>query len=198
MYDQTNRKSGLERITEKEMEEKVRKQRYTMTFPTKEEVNFALRFENFDLPNYGKEWRCNFKNILEGYFSTKTGCRLPNVQTSHTQVHIVVGGAMGDVLSASNDPIFPLHHFFVDHIYEKWLRRFNKNASVLSTDNSPIGHNKDDVIVPLYPVYTHQRMFKKSFEFGYHYDDVDENGKYTWRFYMTFLYFFLYLECDLV
>ena len=55
MYDQTNRKSGLELITEKEMEEKVRKQRYTMTFPTKEEVNFALRFENFDLPNYGKE-----------------------------------------------------------------------------------------------------------------------------------------------
>ena len=62
---------------------------------------------------------------------------------------------------------------------EKWLRKFNKNASVLSTYNSPIGHNKDDVIVPLYPVYAHQLMFKKSFEFGYDYDDVDENGKCT-------------------
>ena len=81
---------------------------------------------------------------------------------------------MGDVSSVSNDSIFPLHHFSVDRIYEKWLRKFNKNASVLSTDNSPIGHNKDDVIVPIYPVYTHQ-----SFEFGYDYDDVDENGKYT-------------------
>ena len=76
---------------------------------------------------------------------------------------------MGDVSSASNDSIFPLHHFYVDRIYEKWLRKFN---------NSPIGHNKDDVIVPLYPVYTHQQMFKKSFGFGYDYDDVDENGKY--------------------
>ena len=58
MYHQTNRKSGLERITEKEiMEEKVRKRGYTMTFPTKEEVNFALRLENFDLPNNGKESR---------------------------------------------------------------------------------------------------------------------------------------------
>jgi len=38
----TNRRSGLERTTEKEMEEKVRKQEYTMTLPTKEEVNFAL------------------------------------------------------------------------------------------------------------------------------------------------------------
>ena len=31
------------------------------------------------------------------------------------------------------------------------------------------GHSKHDVIVPVYPVYTHQQMFKKSFEFGYDY-----------------------------
>ena len=61
---------------------------------------------------------------------------------------------------------------------EKWLCKFNKNASVFSTYDAPIGHNKDDIIVPLYPVYTHQQMFKKSFEFGYDYDDVDENGEY--------------------
>ena len=86
---------------------------------------------------------------------------------------------MGDVSSASNDSIFPLHHFLLDRIYGKWLRKFNKNASVLSTYNAPIGCNKDVVVVPLSPVYTHQRMFKKSFEFDYYYDDVDENGKYT-------------------
>ena len=68
---------------------------------------------------------------------------------------------------------------YVDRIYEKWLRKFKKNAQVLSTDISPIGHNKDDVIVPICPVYTHQQMFKKSFEFGDECDDVDENGKYT-------------------
>ena len=78
-----------------------------MTFPTKEEVNFALRFETFDLPSYGKESSCNSKGILERYVSTKTGCRLPNVHSLHNQVHIVVGGAMGDVSSASNDSIFP-------------------------------------------------------------------------------------------
>ena len=155
MCDSTNMKPGLERITEKEKEDNVRKPGYTMTFPTKEEVNFALdRFETFDLPPYGKESSCNFKNILEGYASTKTGYRLPNVHTLHNQVHIVVGGVMGDVPSASNDPIFPLHHSFVDRIYEKWLRKFNKDASVLSTYNAPIRHNKDNVIVTLYPVYT--------------------------------------------
>ena len=40
----TNKKPVLEARsrTEKEKEEKVRKQRYTMTFPPKEEVNFNL------------------------------------------------------------------------------------------------------------------------------------------------------------
>ena len=118
----------------------MRKQGYTMTFPTKEEVNFSLRLENFDLPNNGKE---------SSYFSTKTAYRLPDVHTLHNQVHLVLGGVMGDVPSASNDLIFPLYHSFVDRIYEKWLRKFSKNASVISTYNAPIRHNKDDVIVPI-------------------------------------------------
>jgi len=177
MCDPTVQQPGLERSTKKEKDDKAKTQGYTMTFPSKDEVNFALRFETFDLPPYGKESSCNFKNILEGYASTKTGYRLPNVHTLHNQVHIVVGGAMGDVPSASNDPIFPLHHSFVDRIYEKWLRKYNKDASVLSVFDAPIGHNRHDVIVPLYPLYTHQQMFKKSSEFGYEFEDVDENGK---------------------
>ena len=90
----------------------MKEQGYTMTFPTKTDVNFALRFETFDLPPHNKESSCNFRNILEGYVSTKTGFRLPNVHGLHNRVHIVVGGEMGDVPSASNDPIFPLHHAF--------------------------------------------------------------------------------------
>ena len=170
-------RAGLKRDTDDEKEKKVKEQGYTMTFPTKTDVNFALRFETFDLPPYNKESSCNFRNILEGYVSTKTGFRLPNVHGLHNRVHIVVGGEMGDVPSASNDPIFPLHHAFVDRIYEKWLRKFNKSANVLSTYDAPIGHNRDDVIVPLFPVYTHQQMFKKSFEFGYDYQDVDDKGE---------------------
>ena len=83
---------------------------------------------------------------------------------------------MFEVPTATNDPIFLLHYAFVDRIYEKWLRKFKKDANVLSTYDAPIGHNKDDVIVPLFPVYTHQQMFKKSFQFGYDYQDVDKKG----------------------
>ena len=113
--DATNKKPVLEEITHWEGKgRKSKEQRYTMAFPTKEEVNFALRFETFDVPPYGKESSCNSKNILRGYVSTKTGYRLPNVHTFWpNQVHIVVGGAMVDVSSASNNSIFPLHHFFL-------------------------------------------------------------------------------------
>ncbi|KXJ13362.1 tyrosinase [Exaiptasia diaphana] len=176
LCDPNERKIGLERNTEKQKKNKEKERGFIMTFPTNDEVNFALRFESYDLPPYSKESSCNFRNILEGYVSTKTGYRLPNVHTLHNQVHIVTGGIMGDVPSASNDPIFPLHHSFVDRIYEKWLRKFKKDASVLSKFNAPIGHNKHDVIVPLFPVYTHQEMFRKSVDFGYEYEDVDENG----------------------
>ena len=53
---------------------------------------------------------------------------------------------MFEVPTATNDPIFLLHYAFVDRIYEKWLRKFKKDANVLSTYDAPIGHNKDDVI----------------------------------------------------
>ena len=175
MCDPGIKKRGLERITDEERRNKT-KEGDIMTFPTNKEVNFALRFEAFDVPPYNKETSCNFRNTFEGFVDTKIGYRMPNAHTLHNRVHIVLGGAMGDVPSASNDPIFPLHHSFVDRIFEKWLRKFNKSASVLSQYDAPIGHNRYGVIVPLFPVYTHEEMFKKSFEFGYEYEDVDSEG----------------------
>lgn len=177
LCDPTKRQKSLKRSTEKEKEEAKKNQGFGMEFPSKSEVRFALRFADYSLPPHSKHSSCNFVNILEGFASAKTGYRLPNVHGLHNQVHLVVGGHMANVRSATNDPIFLLHHSFVDRILEKWLRRFNKDANVLSPYDAPIGHNKDDVIVPLFPVYTHQQMFKNSFEFGYDYDDVDENGK---------------------
>ena len=80
--------------------------------------------------------------------------------------------------SASNDPIFPLNHSFLDRIYEKWLRKYNNDASLLYLLDAPLGHNKHDVIVPFFPLYTHQQMVKKSFEFNYECEDVNKDDKY--------------------
>lgn len=177
MCNSSDERPWLERLKGNERKEKEAKG-FTMTFPTLEDVNFALRFETFDLPPYSKESSCSFRNIMEGFASSRTGYRLPNVHTLHNQVHIAMGGDMSDVAPASNDPIFYLHHAFVDMIFEKWLRKYNHDASVLSPYDAPLGHNKGDVIIPMFPVYTHDQMFQNSHEFGYDYEDVDEEGTY--------------------
>ena len=148
-----------------------------MTFPTKTEVEFLLRFEAFDIPPYGRDSSCNFRNMLEGNVNTTSGYRLPRgFSTLHNVVHLMIGGMMGEVPTSSNDPIFILHHCFVDQIFEKWLRKYKKDASVLSAAEAPIGHNRVDVIVPMFPVYTHEELFSKSFSFGYDFEGVDKNG----------------------
>lgn len=170
------KESGLKRLKDSDRKKKE-ENGYRMTFPTKEEVNFALRFETFDLPPYSKESSCNFRNMLEGFVNTTIGYRLPNAHSLHNQVHVVIGGIMSTTPSASNDPIFPLHHSYADRVFEKWLRKYKKDSSALSSNDAPIGHNRGDVIVLLFPVYIHEQMFMKSFEFGYDYEEVDEDGK---------------------
>ena len=145
-----------------------------MSFPTKKEVAFALRFETYDLPPFSKESSCSFRNLLEGYANTTSG--YPVFFTLHNIVHLVLGGTMASVPASSNDPIFPLHHCFVDRILEKWLRKYKKDASALSATEAPIGHNRADVIVPLFPVYTHEELFLESFSYGYDFEEVDKDG----------------------
>ena len=87
---------------------------------------------------------------------------------------------MGDGPAAPNDPIFWLHHSFVDRILEKWLRKYKANATVLSKMGAPIGHNRTDPIVPsLFPIRTQEQMFKNSWEFDHEYEDVGENGTFN-------------------
>ena len=112
---------------------------FATTFPTLEDVNFALKFETFDLPPHSAETSCSFRNILEGFASSKTGYRLPNVHILHNEVHISMGGDMGDVPSAANDAIFYLHHSFIDLIFEKWLKTYKQNATILSPYDAPLG-----------------------------------------------------------
>ena len=54
----------------------------------------------------------------------------------HDQVHDMVGGPMGDPVTAGNDPIFWLHHANIDRLWQVWLDIYpatnpdNKNPSV--------------------------------------------------------------------
>jgi len=40
---------------------------------------------------------------------------------THNAVHIWLGGTVAEVDSAVNDPIFFVHHSFIDSLLERWL-----------------------------------------------------------------------------
>jgi len=48
----------------------------------------------------------------------------PDFQKSflHNAVHLYMNGTMSSVEKSANDPIFIVHHVFVDSLFEIWLR----------------------------------------------------------------------------
>lgn len=51
----------------------------------------------------------------------------------HNQVHVEIGGKMGDPATAAQDPIFWLHHANIDRLWEEWLKLGNGRSN--PTDN---------------------------------------------------------------
>ena len=84
----------------------------------------------------------------------------------------VVPGAMADVAASPNDHIFLSHHSMIDCILENWLIRYPDEEYPVSTDIRK-GHGRDDYIVPFFPLYTHNDMFKEAGDFGYKCDLPD-------------------------
>jgi tyrosinase len=96
----------------------------------------------------------------------------------HNAVHIYIHGHMRIVPSASNDPIFYLHHVNIDRIFEQWLRGKGSNAEYEPNSNNRVahpGHNARDYLVPLFPLKTNLDMYKKSSEFGYSYEEQNSD-----------------------
>lgn len=64
----------------------------------------------------------SFRNTLEGW--NTTGCFL------HNAVHLFVGGHFASVPISPNDPIFWLHHAFVDKIWDMWITKHKHRDSL--------------------------------------------------------------------
>lgn len=91
-------------------------------------------------------------------------------QTPHNAVHGTIGGLMGSVPTASQDPIFWLHHCNIDRLWSKWLTlgggRYNPPM------NSPLGNtvwsfadaNNATITIRARDVFCLEDM-------GYRYDD---------------------------
>ncbi|UUN30530.1 tyrosinase MelC2 [Streptomyces sp. FIT100] len=79
--------------------------------PTRAEVDSVLAIPAYDAPPWNSA-SDGFRNHLEGW----RGVNL------HNRVHVWVGGQMATGVSP-NDPVFWLHHAFVDRLWIEWGER---------------------------------------------------------------------------
>ena len=92
----------------------------------------------------------------------------------HGQVHVFVGGNMGSVPTAANDPVFWLHHCNVDRTWDRWLStsdgRGNPGDSTwMSVAYSYADENGQVVQVRVADIFDSAKL-------GYRYDDVPSPG----------------------
>ncbi|WP_330328363.1 tyrosinase family protein [Streptomyces sp. NBC_00536] len=89
--------------------------------PTKAEVNAVLNMAEYDTAPWNSASN-GFRNNLEGW----RGSNL------HNRVHVWVGGQMASAASP-NEPVFWLHHAFIDMLWAEWQNRHPKSTYLPAT-----------------------------------------------------------------
>ncbi|MDQ3539675.1 MAG: tyrosinase family protein [Chloroflexota bacterium] len=107
------------------------------TLPTPTDVSAALSDPVYDVAPWSQTSTSGFRNRLEGWIS---GPQL------HNRVHVWVGGSMGP-MSSPNDPVFFLHHCFIDKLWADW-QQMHPGSGYLPVAGGPGGHNLNDAMEP--------------------------------------------------
>ncbi|MER6565991.1 tyrosinase family protein [Streptomyces sp. NPDC001093] len=103
--------------------------------PTPAEVESVLSIPAYDMAPYNSA-SDGFRNNLEGW----RGVNL------HNRVHVWVGGQMGTGVSP-NDPVFWLHHAYVDKLWAEWQRR-HPDAGYIPAGGTPDVVDLDETMKP--------------------------------------------------
>jgi len=89
-----------------------------IALPTKSDLDGALADPVYDISPWDSTCRTGFRNRLEGWGTGRGSASWRN----HNRVHKWVGGVMLGGASV-NDPVFWLHHAFVDMQWSRWQSR---------------------------------------------------------------------------
>merc|ERR1712198_785646 len=110
-------------------------------------------------------------------------------QKPHGKVHVRVGGSMAKVETAAYDPIFYLHHSFIDFQFAYWQElqtlRLQSEIAPVSNITNPAGINVNPI--PVTKAFDTQRLslhYKTNFK--YEYDNLIFDGKTPLEFHNEF------------
>ncbi len=124
------------------------------TLPTRADLTLALAEIFYDTPHYDRSpFTIGFRNRLEGWVTQRGDPRVATAGSQlHNRVHLWVGGNMMPMTSP-DDPVFFLHHCFVDKIWADWQAQQlidNPDAKphYAPERQGPPGHNLDDQLNP--------------------------------------------------
>ncbi|TWW74654.1 tyrosinase-like [Takifugu flavidus] len=140
--------------------------------PTSADVAFTLSLTQYDTGAMDRSSNMSFRNTVEGFGDPKTGLGNSSRLGMHAAIHVFLNGTMSSVQASANDPIFLLHHTFVDSIYEQWLRRHRPPPSQYPDSDAPIGHNGGYHMVPFLPLHRNRDYFISSKDLGYEYSNL--------------------------
>ncbi|CAL9462773.1 Tyrosinase [Streptomyces sp. enrichment culture] len=94
------------------------RRRAPIDLPAKSDLEWALKESAYDVAPWDSTVTRGFRNRLEGWGTGRGSASWRN----HNRVHRWVGGVMLSAASV-NDPVFWLHHAFVDLQWHRWQRR---------------------------------------------------------------------------
>ncbi|MFF3329453.1 tyrosinase family protein [Streptomyces sp. NPDC002888] len=115
--------------------------RHPIDLPTKDELEQALKDPTYDVAPWDSTVTRGFRNKLEGWGAGGGSTSWRN----HNRVHRWVGGAMLSGASV-NDPVFWLHHAFIDLQWYRWQHRHHGARYLPATPPGP-GDEQHDRIV---------------------------------------------------
>jgi tyrosinase len=141
--------------------------------PTWEQVQAALDATVFDVTPYDENSASGFRNRAEGYYPPQYD-RATYIPKMHNRVHAWVGGSMIPITSP-NDPVFFLHHCFMDKLWADWqVLELQRGGSIdhslyLPAHGARPGHNLDDKMSPWNTTAPRDVLFNHG-QLGYRYD----------------------------
>lgn len=139
------------------------------TLPIYADVQDMLRTNNYDTPPFNKASRNSFRSKIEGFEIPHDARHLQS--SMHNLVHDYFNGTMSHLPTAANDPIFMVHHSFVDKLLAEWLTN-HRHVNYPESEEIHPAQRKDAYMAPFFPLRTNGWYWDKDITtLGYNYVD---------------------------